>query len=68
MNRHAFRDLVHPSDIHTKGIESFWSMCKRTYVGTYHYMSDKQCIGTSTNILAGSASVRTTLPANLVAP
>ena len=22
-------------------IESFWSMFKHTYVGTYHYMSDK---------------------------
>ena len=28
-------------DVHTNGIEGFWSMFKRGYVGTYHYMSDK---------------------------
>ena len=26
---------------HTKGIESFWSMLKRGYQGTYHQMSEK---------------------------
>lgn len=26
---------------HTQGIESFWSMLKRGYVGVYHYMSHK---------------------------
>lgn len=28
-------------DVHTNGIESFWSMMKRGYVGTYHHMSEK---------------------------
>ena len=26
---------------HTQGIESFWSMLKRGYQGTYHHMSPK---------------------------
>ena len=30
-------------DIHTNGIEGFWSMIKRGYHGTYHHWSDKHC-------------------------
>ncbi len=26
---------------HTNGIESFWSMLKRGYIGTFHQMSEK---------------------------
>ena len=27
--------------VHTNGIENFWSLLKRAYVGTYHYISEK---------------------------
>ena len=26
-------------DVHTNGIENYWSHLKRTYIGTYHYWS-----------------------------
>ena len=38
--RHSAREYVR-KQIHTNGIESFWSMLKRGYVGTYHHMSVK---------------------------
>lgn len=28
-------------EIHTNGIESFWSMLKRAYMGTFHDLSHK---------------------------
>jgi len=28
-------------DVHTNGIESFWSILKRAYMGTFHYLSPK---------------------------
>ena len=38
--KHGVRQYVH-GQAHTNGIESFWSMLKRGYVGTYHQMSTK---------------------------
>ena len=38
--RHSAKEYVR-DQIHTNGIESFWSMLKRGYVGTYHHMSMK---------------------------
>ena len=38
--RHSAKEYVHGM-AHTQGIESFWAMLKRGYVGTYHQMSTK---------------------------
>ncbi len=38
--KHSVKEYVR-GQIHTNGIESFWSMLKRGYVGTYHKMSPK---------------------------
>ena len=42
---------------HTQGIESFWSMLKRGYNGTYHHMSEKH-LGRYINEFAGRHNVR----------
>jgi len=36
--KHSAKEYVR-DEIHTNGIESFWSMLKRGYIGTYHRMS-----------------------------
>jgi transposase-like protein len=36
--KHSVREYVR-DQIHTNGVESFWSMVKRSYIGTYHRMS-----------------------------
>ena len=38
--KHSVKEYVR-GQAHTNGIESMWSMLKRGYVGTYHYMSSK---------------------------
>ena len=38
--KHSISEYVR-DQAHTNGIESFWSMLKRGYVGTYHHMSPK---------------------------
>ncbi len=38
--RHSIGEYVR-EDAHTNGIESFWAMLKRGYMGTYHQMSAK---------------------------
>ena len=35
---HSIHEYVR-GDIHTNGIENYWSHLKRTYIGTYHYWS-----------------------------
>ena len=36
--KHSVKEFVH-GKAHTNGVESFWAMLKRGYVGTYHQMS-----------------------------
>ena len=36
---HSVGEYVRGS-VSTNGIENYWSLLKRTYIGTYHYMSD----------------------------
>ena len=38
--KHSIGEYV-DGQVHTNGIESFWSMFKRGYIGTYHRMSPK---------------------------
>ncbi len=38
--KHSVREYVR-GKAHTNGVESFWSMLKRGYIGTYHKMSAK---------------------------
>lgn len=38
---HTAGEYVRKFYIHTNGIESFWSLLKRGYIGVYHYMSPK---------------------------
>ena len=35
---HGAREYVR-GEVHTNGIENYWSHLKRTYIGTYHYWS-----------------------------
>ncbi|MYC31721.1 MAG: IS1595 family transposase [Chloroflexi bacterium] len=37
---HSHKEYVR-GDVHTNGIESFWALFKRGYVGTHHHMSNK---------------------------
>ena len=41
--KHSVGEYVN-NKAHTNGIESFWSMLKRGYNGTYHSMSEKHLL------------------------
>ena len=54
--RHSIKEYVNDM-AHTNGIESFWSMLKRGYVGTYHKMSKKH-LGRYVTEFAGRHNAR----------
>ena len=54
--RHSVKEYVH-GQAHTNGIESFWAVLKRGYVGTYHNMSVRH-IGLYVNEFAGRHNAR----------
>ena len=54
--KHSVGEYVN-GQAHTNGIESFWSMLKRGYYGTYHKMSEKH-LGRYVNEFAGRHNQR----------
>jgi len=56
MVRHSAKEYVNGM-AHTNGIESFWALLKRGYVGTYHKMSVKH-LGRYVNEFAGRHNQR----------
>ena len=53
---HTVREYVR-GQAHTNGIEAFWSLLKRGYVGTYHRMSPKH-LGRYVDEFAGRHNIR----------
>ena len=56
MVRHSVKEYVR-DQAHTNGIESFWALLKRGYVGTYHKMSKKH-LGRYVNEFSGRFNQR----------
>ncbi len=56
MVRHSIKEYVNGM-AHTNGIESFWALLKRGYVGTYHRMSKKH-LGRYVNEFSGRFNQR----------
>ena len=54
--RHSVGEYVNGM-AHTNGIESFWAMLKRGYIGTYHHFSVKH-LSRYVNEFAGRANIR----------
>ena len=53
---HSAKEYVH-GQAHTNGIESFWALLKRGYIGTYHQMSVKH-LNRYVNEFAGRHNAR----------
>jgi len=54
--KHSVSEYVR-DQAHTNGLESFWSLLKRGYHGTYHHMSEKH-LGRYVNEFAGRHNIR----------
>ena len=54
--KHSVAEYV-PDQVHTNGVESFWSMLKRAHLGTFHKMNPKH-LGRYVQEFAGKHNLR----------
>ena len=59
--RHSTREYVR-GQVHTNGIESFWSMLRRGYIGVYHKMSPKHLDRYVAEFAGRSTTMRASIP------
>ena len=59
--KHSVKEYVR-GQVHTNGVESFWSMLKRGYVGIYHKMSPKASASLRQRVQPGATTTASPTP------